>query len=430
MDSFNEVINVLEKHHGIFAQLCQIGKPRFTDEIPTAAIGFNEDGGFVEFAFNPDFYESLNTNERAAVVAHECLHVILNHGVRSKDMEFPELANIAMDIVVNEMLIKGFDFDPSMNVFKTAMFHEKVFGDDRSVEKNREFEYYYEKLRNGKQFQNKAKGTNGGKPMDDHNKLPGSKEISMEIEQALKGLSKEETKKLVDKLKKSGEKDGMDKDKENPLNRYENGKEKGDDRYGKQAGTSGEFAWITSIAKKRILRKWEKLVKKYVIRAFNNKDVDQFIRENRRFSILSARDAFLLPSEYEAEEDNGKIDVVFFMDISGSCAEISEKFFQSAKSIPQDKFKIDAYAFNTDIIPVDLKSDRFPSGGGTSFHQLEAHLQTMKRYPSLVFVLTDGMGTTVEPEFPQKWHIFLTEDYKGCFPDTVNFHNFEDYECD
>lgn len=434
MDSFYEVSQVLEKHHSIFSKLWDIGKPTFTDNIERAAIGFNKDGGFVEFVFNPDFYDSLSVDERAMVVAHECLHVILNHGVRIKD-KIPEIANIAMDIVINEMLVSGFNFNRNLPICKTMYFHDVVFPQNGTVERNREFEYYYRELMKNAKFVDKAQAGQAGGGLDDHSNLPGSGDIAMEIEQSLKGLSKEESDKLVDKLKKSGEKDGMAEDKDNPLNKAAEEKDgKNKEEGGKQAGTSGDFSWIKKICKKIILRKWEKLVKKYVIKAWEQKDADQFIRENRRFSILSARASFLLPSEYESEDDNSMIDVVFFMDISGSCAAISEKFFQSAKTIPQDKFIIDAYAFNTGIIKVDLKSDRFPSGGGTSFHQLEEHLQQMKkktnRYPSLVFVLTDGYGSPVNPEHPNRWHIFLTENCKSCFPNNVNFHNFEDYACD
>ena len=87
-----------------------MGKPVFTQDISTAAIKFNKNGDFLEFVFNYDFWKSLDANNKLFVICHEAMHVILNHGHRSKDSENKNAANVAMDIVVNHLLIDRFGF--------------------------------------------------------------------------------------------------------------------------------------------------------------------------------------------------------------------------------------------------------------------------------------------------------------------------------
>jgi len=461
MDAFFKIANKLEQHHGIFAQLWSMGEPTFTDEIETAAVAFDKEGGFISFLFNENFYNSLSEDEVAAVVAHECLHVILNHGSRGKGMH-PQLCNIAEDVVINEMLVNSFGFSRKLPVFEgipvevdgkiekhPACFIDTVFKDKKkgTIAANREFEYYYTKLLEDNP--NAMKKGNikimiGGQPgdgkgtpvpLDDHSQLP--QEVIDAIKDALKKISKEEVDKLADIVEGSGEKDKtVDENGNKKDEKAEKEKEAGDKSKdgkpqagGRQAVTGSGFEWIRKVVKVKVNRKWEQIVKKWVIKAFTSREREQWVKSARRYSILDANHNFLLPADHETDDiDISRIDVVFFMDVSGSCHGDSERFFGAAKSVPRDKFKLDVFAFDTGITKVKIEDDKLPYGGGTSFDQLEAYLKQRKDYPTLVFCLTDGYGTQVKPKYPKRWHVFLTQDNKGCFPKDCNFHKFEDFE--
>lgn len=72
-------------------------KQRFTEEIPTAATNGKE------LVINPHFFVGLTPNERLTLLAHEVLHVLLDHMHRIGD-RIHELWNIAGDYVINGSL--------------------------------------------------------------------------------------------------------------------------------------------------------------------------------------------------------------------------------------------------------------------------------------------------------------------------------------
>ena len=56
--------------------------------------------------FNPDFVDTLNNQELVGVMAHEVGHCALGHCWRSGNRD-PEVANMAMDYVLNGELVKA-----------------------------------------------------------------------------------------------------------------------------------------------------------------------------------------------------------------------------------------------------------------------------------------------------------------------------------
>ena len=75
-------------------------KQKITDEIPTAAT----DGK--NLLLNPTFFSDLSINERITLLAHEVLHVALDHMHRRDDRD-PKLWNMAADYVINYCLVKA-----------------------------------------------------------------------------------------------------------------------------------------------------------------------------------------------------------------------------------------------------------------------------------------------------------------------------------
>tara|TARA_B100000614_G_scaffold262909_1_gene300988 strand:- start:479318 stop:480904 length:1587 start_codon:yes stop_codon:yes gene_type:complete len=464
-DELSEIANDLEDFHGVFYQLFDMGTPSLTFRVPTAAVAFNQEGHNTDFMFNPVAWERLNAYTKAFIICHECLHVMLNHGIRSKDCPIPQLANIALDIVVNHMLVSKFGFnrasidmsplcepgEPTTNDRgddTVLCWIDTVFKEHASqVMANKPFEYYYHlleqnvviqesggmKLR-GKFGKGKGKGSGsggkggedqgdeqgdglgsdvGGRVLDDHSGLEDfsngdvKKEISDALNERLSDEEKEDVNKRINKTEEgnAANKKGQDKDKG-----------EGGDVGGREAGSiAGNIVFHPESRRVKKKRKWETIIKKWSRRYLSDESsVEQWARQNRRLMALDLD--LMVPSEHTDEhKDVERIDVVFYQDFSGSCFHLAERFFKAAKSLPTDRFNVKTFCFDTEVNPVDLDGGDLRGGGGTSFRILEKHVQKLlkqgelKRYPDAVFVITDGMGDDVHPQDPTKWYWFLSD---------------------
>ena len=112
-DEFFEISRSLEDKHAIFYKLWEIGRPVFTNSVPTAEVRMDRDGNGVAFLFNYKWWKKLSPYTRKFVICHEMLHLILNHGIRIRDAQtgLNTVVNKGVDIVVNHLLLKKFRFD-------------------------------------------------------------------------------------------------------------------------------------------------------------------------------------------------------------------------------------------------------------------------------------------------------------------------------
>ena len=69
--------------------------------LPTAGVNFRNLR--MNFYYNPDFIDGLNEKQVAFLVIHELFHLLFNHPKRGKGYNH-ELANIAMDMIINELI--------------------------------------------------------------------------------------------------------------------------------------------------------------------------------------------------------------------------------------------------------------------------------------------------------------------------------------
>lgn len=440
-EEFNEISRDLDKFHSVFYQIWEMGYPRLTFDIPTAAIKFDKKGRRVEFLFNPVFWKESDTYTKEFVICHECLHVILNHGVRIKDLKgakfWAKVANYALDIVINHMLVDKFNFDRySIDGQEKYCWIDTVFGKDhKQVEKNRAFEYYFGLLKqkiveNAKSMSGKMKIRNGdgseseveGELVDVHDFLEGldNEELKNDIKEHINNnLNDIDKKNFVDKLNQTGE-----------------GSKSISDEKEQQAGTvaAGITFKMNIYEKVKKKSKWETVIKKWSLK-FMREDhgVEQWAKTNRRISNLSID--LILPSEIEDQKDiQDKIEVWFFQDISGSCIHLKDRFFRAARSLPEDKFLIRMFSFDTQVTEVDIKKGELRGGGGTSFSILESYIQReikanpSQKYPEAVFVITDGYGDRVNPQFPKKWYWFMSANYRDCIHKECNINMLKDFE--
>ena len=318
---YQKILNSLVSHHAVFYQFWRLVKPAYSDDIDTACVSFNEEGKCVDFLINKEFWQSISTEKQKFVICHECMHVINSHGKRinKKFQEHADQANCAMDIVVNESLVKYFGFNRlNIDPDDEYIWFDKFFKDQPTVLRDNSFEYYLNKI-----IENNIQIPNTGKHLiNSHDGLDIPKEFAQQIVNA---LSDEE----ADVLK-------------NIAQRAEQGKKQDSNR--KTAGTSaGDL--VKTLEKKPIKTrsKWETIIKKFE-RSFGKEECDEshWLAKDRRMHNLNF-DIFL-PSEieYEVRKTNkDKIKTYFFMDSSGSCEALAQRFFDAASSINKDKFDVE-----------------------------------------------------------------------------------------
>ena len=146
----------------------------------------------------------------------------------------------------------------------------------------------------------------------------------------------------------------------------------------------------------------------------------------------------LLPADCETmDDDDNKVDMWLFLDVSGSCYNLRDHFFSAALTIPSDRIKVRAFSFDTDTYEVDLSTGKLRGGGGTAFNIIETRIQQelkpSQKYP-VVFVFTDGWGDAVRPAEPSKWHWFIDGgDYSIRHATHLsdircNFHDMKDFK--
>lgn len=418
-----EISRALEIHHAVFYKVWQMGRPVFNEEIDTAAVQFDENGEFIWFHFNPQFWKRLDFYNKLFVICHEALHIVLNHGIRTKDAGINRKAtNVALDVVVNHSLLRSFGFDRTrIEGWQDYCWVDTVFKDKKPQPPDDEmYEYYYNLF--DKVYGLGGPGDGEGEPMtvDDHDMMgEGSGDWGKVIDQLNEGLSEEEKETLKQMVNKH-----FQKPKQSPKNTKAG------------TGTGGQWVFVnTGKVKKK--RKWETVIKKWSRKYLRDKDkdIEQWARLNRRL-VLLPRNMFL-PSDMEVEDEDKektRIKVYFFLDTSGSCWGLKDRFFEAAESLPEDRFDVRLFCFDTQIQETSLASKKVYGGGGTSFHIMEDWIQKELNqengtYPEAVFVITDGYGDNIKPQKPDKWYWFITEGGTRSYIDRdCNFFNLADFE--
>ena len=433
-----EISLALEPFHAVFYKIWQMGKPCFNADIPTAGVQFDRNGDFIWFHFNPHFWKRLQFKDKLFVICHEALHIILNHGMRTRDCgPNAQATNVALDVVVNHSLVNNFGFVLNdIEGWQDYCWVDTVFKDKKPLPPDNEmYEYYYNLFEKVYGDGGMGDGEGGGPgTVDDHSMMgEGSEgEWGKVIDKLNEGMTDEEKESLKATINKHFE--------SNPSSK-KNAKA--------GVGTGGQ--WVFSNAKVKRKAKWETVIKKWSRKYLINKDkdVEQWARLNRRMVMLP-RNMFL-PTEMEVEDDEKektKIDVWFYLDTSGSCWGLKDRFFTAALSLPTDRFNVRLFCFDTKVEETTLESRKMYGGGGTAFDILEAEIQNELRkgggtkktldgkevpmivkYPEAVFVITDGYGTTIKPEKPDKWYWFITEGGVKSYIDRgCNFFNLNDFE--
>lgn len=409
-----EIAGKLQKYHYFFRSFWDIGTPvvgEFSD-LSTAAISFDLKGEALQFLINKTFWESLNEETRMFLVCHEMSHIILQHGKRfveylgTKDCE---RMNRAADVVINEMLCDSFGFirENLMDSLKKEGCWLNTVFEKVKVESNESTEYYFNKLKEEDEDSERSFFS-----IDSHSVL-----------------SAEEAESLGEFLEKNGVLENIDSDFVDKLPVKEK------EQLSRSAFGSG--SWHTVNVKAKIKKKWESVIKKWEnsIKKETINETERWERVNPRYSQIISNHIHLPTNSKVLDEykDKNKIDVFFFLDTSGSCINLKDRFFKAAKSLDSKKFNIRLFCFDTRVFETTLESGRVYGGGGTSFSIIENYIQKIitsekKKYPKAVFLITDGMGDKVTPEKPERWYWFLSLNYKYCIPPKSKTFMLSEYE--
>ncbi len=211
-------------------------KVQYSTRIPTAGVNVTEN---INLIINPYFWQSLTLTEQAAVLEHECRHVLSDHFTRGKNASTAtskgelfverQIMNIAMDLAINETipnLPKNMrTFDPTgKELTQLDKDGKQVFGHPCTVEgfkarfpnikHNETFEYYYDLIREElKKDAENGKGTGGeGQTIDDHDIWdegnPNQEVVKRKIQDAANQAARQceagnipgDIKELIDKL--------------------------------------------------------------------------------------------------------------------------------------------------------------------------------------------------------------------------------------
>jgi predicted metal-dependent peptidase len=130
-----------EPFYGLF--LIALNK-KWNDKIPTAGVGLRKIN--MELIINPEFWNSLTANQQMGLLKHELLHIAFFHltdfeGMRKED---PMLANIAMDIEINQYIDAAI-LPPNPQLPSAYP--------DLNLEEKMGTHYYYDKLKEEKDKQ-------------------------------------------------------------------------------------------------------------------------------------------------------------------------------------------------------------------------------------------------------------------------------------
>ena len=408
-EDFYRLFQNLTVFHSVFRTLWNIGVPRFDDTLSTAGVRFNEENVCIDFLFNKNFWHSLNDYEKCFVICHECLHVILDHGRRSKGLD-PTLVNVAEDISVNHLLVESFGFERELIRNQQSLcWVDTVFG-DKNVPSNKNFEYYYEKL--------VKEGTSSEvSTVDEHCDVNGESTLPDDstllpsiVKSAIEGsMSKEDLDSLEDCIENDAP--GGLGHPGDPL-------------------IPGRNSHVFS-SKEKTDRVWDKIISKvhYISTGCSKSKTvltGQFIFDDRRLAFLNKN--FLIPNEYDVEKVYDTPEVYLYLDCSGSCYMSKDTFFDLACKIDSNKYKVKLFSRTTEVHEMTkIGKNKYKSNsvdGSDDYRCIEKHIQSelssgnIRKHP-IVIHLTDGHDCSdvmVKPSKPELWIWILTYDYQNWIP--------------
>ena len=130
--------------HPLFGEVLNNCTRSVSRDIPTACVTAK-----LQLIVNPDFYAAQGKEERRGVLSHEIFHLIMEHIPRfmsvydTKDRNLCQIANIAMDCAINQLLPYKLPTDCITVESVRNLIKDKSI----KVEEKQSAEYYYKLLK-------------------------------------------------------------------------------------------------------------------------------------------------------------------------------------------------------------------------------------------------------------------------------------------
>lgn len=381
-------------HNSIFYTIWQVSRIYFSRKIERACICFDRNQRVLGIYINPDFWQRISKETKKFVIMHECLHLFYDHGTRYNNRYSQKDNNIAQDIVINETIVSMGVEKFLIDDWEKYCFISTCFPNRRNVKHNETFEYYLGLIAQEKNSEGSDFGSSDNEPntLDDHSFDSFDDSTVQDILDAFKANANEADIEEVTQILKDIPGQAS--------------------QQGSGAGSHSDpiVSFIEEENKKRIRKHkktWLSLVKE--LTPYKQK-VDINYEESwktRRVQHSLLDRSLMIPGEEAVEKiTKSRYDVVVYIDISGSCANLVDPFYQLLPTFPEEYFNIRTFTFNTNVQEFDWKKRRPTSSGGTSFSCIQYSVEEItrkKRHPDIVFVFTDGDGNCYKAEKPEKW---------------------------
>ena len=389
-ERFHNAIDwIYERSYFLGEQVSKLGYPEMVTGFPsTAGVSWNPERKRVRFMFNTKFYEQITDEEFYFIVAHEATHIINGHVFflktecdRHRDDDlmdaWPVFSNkfgLAADCVVNDSLtflygMPRIELPPDSD--GRIVYGQEIVGTDC---------HELSVLDVMRILPEESEGGEGHDLWDSFFDGEGLRQdfidsITDFIEQnETNGALGNQDAKDLDSLK-----DTMSDCSDSAVRRAGKALNSGRERI---QALNSKINWS------RILQ----------AKTSHNQMEDVWNRPNRKLGTLYPK--VLLPKSQERETE----DIFIAIDVSSSIDVKALELFASVVRNTPKHFKLKAITFNTKCEPFDLESDTIKRGGGTAFDIIENYIQdNLKKYPKAVFVLTDGEGSPVRPQYPRRW---------------------------
>lgn len=343
-----------------YAHFIQNCEREFSKDIPTLGVYVTDK---VHLVINEEFFVSMTTLERIAVLEHEILHLVMTHLTRFKP-KYHKIWNIACDMAINQYI-------PGLP--KTAVTHQQF-----KLQGEKEAEFYYKELikkakknSNGQGDGEEGEGQLAGNPdtIDDHgiwDKSNSNKDLSKAV---VKGAIQQSIKNIKD--------------------------------YGNLPGA-------VQVELNRLLKEdmvnWKRELNKFINQATIVRMATTRKRPNRRYA------------QYEGNKNIYRLKVLVGLDTSGSiCDDTLNLFFGQIE-------RIKAMGLDIQIAECDAaigktykykKPPKSVTGrGGTCFKPVFTYAKKYK--PDVVIYLTDGYADkNWKSRIPTMWVITPGGDLSG-----------------
>jgi predicted metal-dependent peptidase len=449
---YDQAIRYLDDQYAFFlVHVLRIGRPELSSSLPTAAVAFkkDKDGKYTddfEFLFNAEFADTLNTINYSFILAHETMHILLNHlKLQQRFIDFKrtdalqkriakrerlskseykflfeqqrnaKLFNIAADCVINDYLIDA-GLAPEGEIAEMLCRGEYWINENAA---NLTVTEVFDLLKKQGVDENKDKGESDDYIVIAGDGSAGDYQMLDSHDWLLDPNAAEKMADAIDKFNEEMEKQGKTPADISDKNLEEDGKATEYQKQQQQAMRAGstDANMEAFVQQHGVELAWVQLLNDLDPDMFKEPGIappmiSSFHRRRRKLNGRAFRDVYLpvYRKEERREKESKEIpSIVLALDVSGSIGpRDANRFVSLAMTIPRNRIKVFACVFQTTYQEIDIDNPKFRQGGGTSFNAVANFINERVRpelkgnHPKAVVVITDGAAEMSRDLWPDE----------------------------